>query len=223
MKSNQFLERPTKEEIRELPKFDGLPLEKICLIQSSEDVIFAQEEILKSTHLGFDTESKPNFVANQPSTGPHVLQVSTENHAFLFMPNHRPSNDLLIEIIQSERLIKVGFGLKSDKGPIFGKLGVKLRSAIELSGVVKQLGYEQTIGLQTAVAVVLGQYLQKSKKTTLSNWSASPLSTAQKLYAANDAYASLRVYLQLSRVAPHLLHRLENLVAKEAGANGRAR
>lgn len=205
MNSHQFLARPTKEEVRELPKFDGLPLEKICLVESAEDVIFAQDEILKSTYVGFDTESKPNFVANQPSTGPHVLQVSTENHAFLFMPHHMAGNNLLIEIIQSETLFKVGFGLKSDSGPILNKLGAKLRSGIELSGVVRRLGYQQKVGLQTAVAVVLGQYLAKSKKTTLSNWSAFPLSASQKLYAANDAYASLCVFMQLSRVAPHLI------------------
>ncbi len=205
MESHQFLARPTKEEIRELPKFDGLPLEKIRLVESAADVIFAQEEILKSTYVGFDTESKPNFVANQPSTGPHVLQVSTENHAFLFMPHHRAGNNLLIEIIQSETLFKVGFGLKSDRGLIFNKFGARLRSGIELSGFVRRLGYQQKVGLQTAVAVVLGQYLAKSKKTTLSNWSAFPLSASQKLYAANDAYASLCVYKQLSRVAPHLM------------------
>lgn len=204
MQTRQFIERPTKEEIRKLPEFDGLPLEKIRLVHSPDDLSFAYKEIIESTHVGFDTESKPNFLANQPKTGPHLLQISTSNHAFLFIPDNRISNDLLIEVIQSENIIKAGFGLKSDRGPIQRRLGAKLRSTIELSAVVRQLGYRQQIGLQTSVAIVLGQYLPKSKKITTSNWSANPLSNAQKLYAANDAYASLRVYLQLTRTAPHL-------------------
>jgi ribonuclease D len=205
MQDRHYLERPTKDAIRELPKFDGLPLDRIYLIRLKDDLDFARSELSKVSHVGFDTESKPNFVANQPKTGPHVLQVSTLHNAFLFTPNHAPSNDLLSEIIQSETIVKVGFGLKSDRGPIYRKLGAKLRSTVELSAVVRRLGYRQQIGLQTAVAVVLGQYLQKSKKVTTSNWTANPLSASQVLYAANDAYASLRVYLELSRMAKHLL------------------
>lgn len=205
MRAPEFLERPTKEEIRELPKFNGLPLDRIHLIRTSDALHFAHRELSKATHVGFDTESKPNFFANQARTGPHVLQVSTQHHAFLFAPTHTPSNELLAEIIESEKTVKVGFGLKSDRGPIHRKLGAKLRSTIELSTVVRRLGYRQQVGLQTAVAVVLGQYLQKSKRLTTSNWAASHLSAPQVLYAANDAYASLRVYLELTRTAQHLL------------------
>lgn len=205
MQARHYLERPTKDAIRELPKFNGLLLDQIYLIRTGHDLEFARSELCKVSHVGFDTESKPNFVANQPKTGPHLLQVSTLHHAFLFTPDHAPGNELLSEIIQSEKIVKVGFGLKSDRGPIHRKLGAKLRSTVELSAVVRRLGYRQQVGLQTAAAVVLGQYLQKSKKVTTSNWATNPLSTSQVLYAANDAYASLRVYLELSRIAQHLL------------------
>ena len=191
--------------MRELPKFNGLPLRRIRLIRNAADLTFAQNEISASTHVGFDTESKPVFVANQPRTGPHVLQISTEKYAFLFTPSHAAGNEFLAEVIQSERTTKVGFGLKSDRGPIYRKLKAKLRSTIELTAVVRRLGYRQQVGLQAAVAIVLGQYLQKSKHLTTSNWAADRLSDAQLLYAANDAYASLRVYQELARVAPDLL------------------
>ncbi|HEX5514594.1 MAG TPA: 3'-5' exonuclease, partial [Gammaproteobacteria bacterium] len=204
MQVRQYLERPTKDAMRELPKFSGLPLDRIYLVRSRDDLNFAHSELSKSTHIGFDTESKPIFAQNQSSTGPHVLQVATQDHAFLFTPNHAPSYELLTEVIQSEEIIKVGFGLKSDRGPIYRKLGAKLRSTVELSAVVRRFGYRQQVGLQAAVAIVLGQYLQKSKKLTTSNWAASPLSKPQILYAANDAYASLRVYLELTRMAQHL-------------------
>jgi ribonuclease D len=205
MQARHYLERPTKDAIRELPKFNGLPLDRILSIRTKADIDFAHSEVCKALHVGFDTESKPSFVTNQPRTGPHILQVSTQHHAFLFRADHGLSNELISAIIESEKIIKVGFGLKSDRGPIHRTLGVKLRSIVELSAVVRRLGYRQQVGLQTAVAVVLGQYLQKSKKLTTSNWAANPLSASQSLYAANDAYASLCVHLELSRTSQHLL------------------
>jgi ribonuclease D len=205
MNARQFLERPTKEAIRELPKFEGLPLQKICLVRTTDDLFFARDEISKVSQVGFDTESKPNFIANQPKTGPHLVQISTRQYAFLFTLDYSSGNELLSEIIRSDKIVKVGFGLKSDRGPIYNKLGATLHPIIELSAAVRRLGYKQQVGVQAAVAVVLGQYLQKSKKLTTSNWAAKTLSDRQLLYAADDAYASLCVYDELVRVAPHVL------------------
>jgi len=42
--------------------------------------------------------------------------------------------------------------------------------------------------------VVLHQRLGKSKRVTLSNWAARHLRPEQLIYAANDAYAALRVF-----------------------------
>jgi hypothetical protein len=47
MNVHQFLERPTKEAIRELPKFEGLPLQKNCLVRTADDLFFAYDEISK--------------------------------------------------------------------------------------------------------------------------------------------------------------------------------
>ncbi len=157
MNVRQFLERPTKAAIRELPKFEGLPLQKICLVRTADDLFFAHDEISKVSHVGFDTESKPNFVANQSKTGPHLVQISTEQYAFLFTLDDSSGNELLCEIIRSDKIVKVGFGLKSDRSPLYSKLGAMLDSTIELSAAVRRLGYKQQVGVQAAVAVVLGQ------------------------------------------------------------------
>jgi len=205
MQARQYLERPLKEAMRELPVFSGLPLQHIVVIRSTGDLDLAHRELVDASHVGFDTESKPTFLANQPQTGPHLVQVATPRHAFLFLPTYAPSHELLAEIIQSQRTLKVGFGLTSDSGPLQRRFGATLQSTVELSAVVRRLGYRQQVGLQAAVAIVLGQYLSKSKRITTSNWSAHPLSDAQKLYAANDAYASLCVYRALLASAPKLL------------------
>ncbi|WP_157953567.1 3'-5' exonuclease [Zobellella maritima] len=205
MIDRQYLERPTRDAMRALPEFSGLSVEHIHLVRSPAEVSFAYEQLSRCTHVGFDTESKPTFRAGESGTGPHLVQLATPEHAFLFSAGHAPGHALLAEIVQSERVVKVGFGLKSDRGPVRRKFGVELHATMELAGAVKRLGYRQQVGLQAAVAIVLGEFLPKSRKLTLSNWAAESLSSAQQRYAANDAYASLRVYQALARMAPQLL------------------
>ncbi|GAA3713045.1 3'-5' exonuclease [Oceanisphaera sediminis] len=209
MDERQFLERPTKQAMRALPEFSGLSLDHIHLVETEKDASFAREQLNKYSHLGFDTESKPTFMVGETSTGPHLVQLATPEHGFLFMARHLADNEagreLLADIMQSQHIIKVGFGLKSDRGPVQRLLGVELHATIELSGAVKRLGYRQQVGLQAAVAIVLGEYLPKSRKVTLSNWAAESLAAAQQRYAANDAYAGLRVYQVLAHRSPQLL------------------
>lgn len=205
MQMPEYLERPTKEAMRALPPFRGLPLERISLVRTEREAALAHEQIHAAGHVGFDTESKPTFFTHQLQTGPHLVQIATPSQAFLFATDSGAGAQVLREIIASEAIVKVGFGLKGDGGPILSKLGVVLHQLVELSAATRRLGFKQQVGLQTAVAVVLGQYLQKSKKVTTSNWASKNLSAAQLLYAANDAYASLCVYLQLLKVAPRVL------------------
>lgn len=220
MKVREYLERPTKEAIRSLPRFPALPIDRVRLVRTDDEVGFAHDEIRKASHVGFDTESKPRFITSQLRTGPHLVQIATLNYAFLFPIDGGTGVETLREIIASTGIVKVGFGLKSDSGPIRTKLGVKLHLYTELSVAVRRLGYKQQVGLQTAVAVVLGQYLQKSKKITTSNWGAKKLSVAQQMYAGNDAYASLCVYVALARSAPHVLVTAQRGVSPDVPASG---
>lgn len=194
-----YLARPDKAAIRSLPPFPGLERSRIMLLRDVQDVKHAERELSSVTCVGFDTESKPVFLANQPKSGPHLIQLATDRLAILCPVTLSSGLDLIRKIVASDTVMKVGFGLKSDRGPLQRLLGVQLRCSQELSGLVQKLGYQQKVGLQVAVAVVLGQHLQKSKRLTTSNWAAPVLSDSQLLYAANDAYASLRVYLALQR------------------------
>ena len=60
--------------------------------------------------------------------------------------------------------------------------------------MLKALGFKEALSIKIAVAVVFGQRFQKSHSVTTSNWAARDLSPKQLLYAANDAYAALRIY-----------------------------
>jgi hypothetical protein len=78
----------------------------------------------------------------------------------------------LLELLQSEAFIKVGFGLKSDSRQVYAKLGVQMRAG---------------------VGQVLKQRFAKSRHVATTNWSQPQLTPQQILYAANDAYAALKV------------------------------
>jgi len=108
-----------------------------------------------------------------------------------------PPLDILKAVIESKTIVKVGFGLRSDRGLLRRNLGIRIDSAVDLTEPLRALHYKQALGARAAVAIVLGQKLHKPKTITLSNWSAPVLRPKQILYAANDAYAALAVFRAL--------------------------
>ena len=191
-------ERPTPEQIAALPPYPARPLSHIHVLRSADQFEFAEQELRRAIHVGFDTESKPTFVAGMPQTGPDIVQFATTEHAFIVQTAAPEARDFLRAMIESNDVIKVGFGLASDRPQLHRKLGVQLGQSIDLSYMVRKLGFKDAVGLKTAVAVVLAQRLQKSKKATTSNWANPTLTPQQLQYAANDAHASLLVYHALN-------------------------
>ncbi|MES1980847.1 MAG: 3'-5' exonuclease [Pseudomonadota bacterium] len=184
---------PTKAEIALLEPFVGLTLAHIHVPATRQEFASATAEIEAAGIVGFDTESRPTFVTGDVSEGPHVVQFALHNKAYLFQLHREDGLPLLIELLQSERLIKVGFGLKSDRGHIFAKLGVHFNAVVDLNSVFSREGYHKEMGVRTAVGLVLKQRFAKSRHVTTSNWSQRQLTPQQMLYAANDAYAALKV------------------------------
>lgn len=193
----QHLERPSKEQIKSLPPFDVLPLQHIHVLRTPEDFAAALAQLRAEPFIGFDTESKPSFTSDAPRTGPHVLQFATREQAFIVQLSSNPPLEFLREVIESQQMVKVGFGLKSDRGPLQRKLGLKLGATIDLATGMRRLGYKQAVGVRTAVAIALGRQLRKSKSATTSNWAATHLSEHQVRYAAEDAFAALAVFYAL--------------------------
>lgn len=188
------LDRPTKEQIALLPQFAGLPLNRIHVLKSPAQFKAALREIESERFIGFDTESKPTFTPDAPRDGPHVIQIALSNKAFVVQANAHTPIDFLRSVVESESIVKVGFGLKSDRGPLKRKFGLKLAATVELTQVLRKLRYKQALGVKAAVAIVLGQKLPKQRKITTSNWALPKLHSNQLLYAANDAFAALKVF-----------------------------
>jgi len=91
-------------------------------------------------------------------------------------------------------VVKAGFGLGDDRKRIIHKLGVEPAGVLELNTIFHQRGYRKDMGVKGAVAVLFNQRFIKSKKAATSNWANARLTEAQLIYAANDAYAAIRVF-----------------------------
>jgi ribonuclease D len=192
---------PTKDEIALMQPFIGLTLEHIHVPITREEFASAAAAIRATGIVGFDTESRPTFVVGDVSEGPHVVQFALHDEAFLFQVHRTEGMPFLIELLNSDEVIKVGFGLRSDSGQIFKKLGVKFGGVVDLNTVFSMQGYRKEMGARAAVGLVFKQRFAKSKKITTTDWSQHELTQQQMLYAANDAYAALKVLeaLNLSR------------------------
>ncbi len=195
-------ERPSKDDVSRLPLFEGLPLSRIGLLRTPADCDVALASIEDAGVVGFDTESKPTFAKGAVRDGPHVIQFALRDRAFIVQVGAAPPIDFLRAVIESPRIVKVGFGLVSDRGPLQQKLGLTLAAAVDLTQVLRALRYRNALGVKAAVAVVLGRRIQKSRSMTTSNWAVPTLQPNQLLYAANDAYAALAVFDALGSPEP---------------------
>ena len=191
------LHTPDKEQINLLDSFDRLGLGQIQLVATAEQAKAALQALQNEKALGFDTESKPTFAKNEASTGPHIVQLSTLHKAWIFQLEDPECRRVVGVLLESPHIIKAGFGLGDDKKRITYKLGVDLQGVLDLNTVFRANGYRKDMGVRGAVAVLFNKRFIKSKKASTSNWANTHLNEAQIIYAANDAYAAMRVYAEL--------------------------
>jgi ribonuclease D len=188
---------PDKEAIALLPEFERLGLNRISLVCTGAQAIEARAQLLAAKAWGFDTESKPTFKVGEQSDGPHVLQLSTAERAWVFQLHEPECRAIAADLLAQGGIVKAGFGLGDDRKRIVHKLGIEPQGILELNTIFRERGYRKDMGVKGAVAVLFGQRFIKSKKAATSNWANASLSEAQLVYAANDAYAAIRVWLAL--------------------------
>jgi len=188
---------PDKDAIALLPPFERLGLDHITLVCDGAQARQAQTQLMQVHAWGFDTESKPTFKAGEPSDGPHILQLSTPERAWVIQLHDLECRTVAAELLAQAGIVKAGFGLGDDRKRIVQKLGIEPQGILELNAVFHQRGYRKDMGVKGAVAVLFKQRFIKSKKAATSNWANERLSEAQLVYAANDAYAAIRVWQAL--------------------------
>ncbi len=183
----------TTEEIEKLDfiSFSG----KIYLIDElGPDFNRAIDYLRSQKILGFDTETRPSFTAGQPLNKVSLLQLSTQNRAYLFRLNVIGMQRKLCNIMANPNITKVGAAIHDDIKGLKKLRNFKPAAFLDLQKIVGDYGIEEK-SVKKMSAIILGHNISKSQQ--LSNWEASELSEAQLMYAATDAWVCREMYLKL--------------------------
>ena len=207
------------EILPELPLYEGVTIADVVLVDSAESAAGALRVLLAQEVIGFDTESKPTFSKGEISKGPHLIQLAIEARVYLFPVDRLVDLEGMKAILESKQVLKVGFGLDSDLAQLRSRLNIEAHNVLDLSRALRSEKRNHTLGAKTAVALYFGKRLQKSKRTTTSNWGSPRLTERQMLYAANDAQVALRVYHAALASDPDLAANARRATAKAGPAN----
>jgi ribonuclease D len=189
---NTLFRSTPKQLISTLPKveFKG----KIVVVHSQREVKAAVDFLKRQTIVGVDTETRPSFrrgLVYQVA----LLQISTLEVCFLFRLNMIGLPVELIQLLENPQLTKIGLSLKDDLALLKRRASFIPQGFLDLQDFVKTMGIED-MSLQKLYANVFGERISKSAQLT--NWESPVLSESQKMYAATDAYTTLRIYLKLN-------------------------
>ncbi len=180
----------TREFIQNLPLsgYDG----EITIIEKQENVKKAIDHLKKHDIIGFDTESRPSFRKGEKHPIA-LVQLATENAAFLFRVNKTGMTDEIRRLLSDRRISKVGLGLPQELKEIFGENAPK-EGIIDLEIIARNNGFKKR-GIKALAAHFLGIRISKSAQKT--NWEREHLTNKQRRYAATDAWICLKIYEEM--------------------------
>jgi len=183
----------TKEEVEqlELIQFKG----PIHLIDSAREFEHSYDRIITQDCLGFDTETRPSFKKGRvyPTS---LVQLASREEAWLIRVSRMGYPSGLQKIFSSDRILKVGTGLKDDLRKMKTDLDFEPGGFLDLQHYVEAFKIEEK-GLRKLSAIILGRRISKSQQ--VSNWDADYLNEAQLRYAATDAWICLEIYETLKK------------------------
>ena len=184
----------SKEDIMKLPLggFEG----KIQVLYTEDRAEQAARQLLRHSMLGFDTETKPVFRKGQKQNPIALIQLSTEDTAYLFRVNEMVMPHSLRKVLESPEILKIGQALKHEIMTMKKEFGVEGRGFVDLLDIAHKIdtGPKSVRGLS---ALFLG--IRISKRMQVTNWERQRLSEKQKRYAATDAWTCLEIYRKLKQ------------------------
>lgn len=184
-----------KDAVAQMPvvEYPG-GIKAVTVVDTAAKAAAALRALNRCTHIGFDTETKPNFQRGSKQHKVALLQLSTGDHCFLFRLNHEGIYEMARPLLENPDIIKVGLSVHDD----FNSL--RRRGDINPAGFIDLQDYAHTfhiadLSLQKVYAIIFGERISKAQRLT--NWEADTLTEQQQIYAAIDAWACLRLYRYL--------------------------
>ena len=183
-----------KKLITELPivLFPG----RIITIINENDADKAVDYLLSCDILGVDTETRPMFRKGEQHKVA-LLQVASRDTCFLFRLNDIGIPPSVIRLLEDCTVPKIGLSWHDDLLSLHRRVEFNPGYFVDLQDIVKEIGIKD-LSLQKLYANIFHQKI--SKRQRLTNWEAEVLSDKQKLYAATDAWACIKLYEEINRL-----------------------
>ena len=201
-----------KVAIQELPItfFEG----EVIIVDHPDQVASAIEYLSQHTVLGVDTEARPSFKrgVHYPTA---LVQVATLERCYLFRLTHVGMPQELADIFANSNICKVGLAFKDDLTGLKRRRNFKPTKCIDLQTIVCKYGIME-LGLQKIFAIIFSKKISKAQQLT--NWENSYLTPEQARYASTDAWATLKIYLELQKTKPLSKKEIEALKQAEREA-----
>jgi ribonuclease D len=210
--NSPFPQHIDKTTIQTLPltSFDG----EVIIVDDPAKVQEAVEYLCQFTVLGVDTEARPSFTrgVHYPTA---LVQVATMQRCYLFRLTHVGMPKELAHIFANPAICKVGLAFKDDLNGLRRRRDFKPANCVDLQSIVCKYGI-MDLGLQKIFAIIFGQKISKAQQLT--NWENSHLTPEQAKYASTDAWATLKIYLELQKTKPLSKKEVEALKRAEREA-----
>lgn len=181
----------SKEIIKSLPvtTYTG----EIIVVDNTHDAELCVNELVEENIVGFDSETKPVFVSGKENKV-SLIQIAGENKVWIFHILQFQIGPKFKHFLENENILKVGVAIGDDVKKIRRSTGVSIQGTLDLSNLSKKKGLAES-GLKTLTGRLLNARLSKRQQT--SNWETFPLSEAQIIYAATDAWVCREIFFKL--------------------------
>ncbi len=181
------------EEI-EVLKAAAFPGKITVITKKGRSLTCAIKHLKEQRFIGFDTETRPTFQPNMPRSGTALLQLSSENNAYLFRLQTLGLPQELAEILADPYITKVGAAVHDDIRGLQRYFPFEPKRFVDLQQIAEGYGIREK-SVRKMAAIILGMRVSKSQQ--LSNWEAEELNSSQQLYAATDAWVCVKMYKAL--------------------------
>lgn len=189
-----FDHRMDREEINSLPiwSYPG----RLVLVRTPAELAAVLPTLAEEKLLGFDTETKPNFLKGQNHL-PSLLQLAGATAVWIFQLQPLGLPEGLRAVLANPEIIKTGVAVDFDLQQLQRLGRFQPEGFAELARVAKEAGIKNH-GLRGLAAVLLGYRIAKGAQR--SNWGADSLSEKQLRYAATDAWVGREIYLRFQEM-----------------------